>query len=121
MIERTFDYRRVRRLAGWPLVISAKVIYLIETDGKHDLGLWTLHKYKYGYRIHADMGPKCRGRKAVESAKAAFKWIYNNTVKKYIYAGIPVDNKAAHRIATHAGMRFTGENKNERFFEMVMP
>jgi RimJ/RimL family protein N-acetyltransferase len=121
MIQRTFDYRIVNRLKGnWRVIISSECFYLLETNGKEAeaLGLWSLHKHEDGVMIHADMGPKCRGRKAIESAKSAFGWVFRNTDFKKIYAGIPKENKPACRVAAMAGMRFTGLNKDLRCFEL---
>ncbi len=121
MIERTFDYRIVNRLKGtWRIIVSSDVFYLLETNGKEALGLWSLHKYDDGVMIHADMGPKCRGRKAIESAKAAFAWIFRNTKFKKIYAKIPKENLPAQRIASLAGMRFRGILDEYRTFELKM-
>ncbi len=119
MIERTLDYRIVNRFASWPVIISSKVFYLMEQDSKENLGLWALHEHEDGVMIHADMGSKCRGKKAVESAKNAFKWIFRNTGFSRIYAGIPKDNKPACRVASLAGMQFIGLNNNLRNFELI--
>lgn len=119
MIHRTFDYRIVNRFASWPVPITSENFYLMENNGKKDLGLWALHKHKDGVMIHADMGLKCRGRKAIESAKNAFKWIFTNTHFKKIYAEIPNENLPACRVASLAGMRFTGLNKNLKCFELI--
>lgn len=119
MIERTEDYRIVNRFASWPVIVSSKVFYLIERNGKENLGLWALHEHKDGVMIHVDMGIKCRGKKVIESAKNAFKWIFSNTGFKKIYAGIPQENKPACRIASLAGMQFTGLNNNLRTFELI--
>ena len=118
MIERTQDYRRARRLAGFPLTISSEVVYLIEREGGEDLGLWTLHKHKDGLMIHADMGLKCRGRKAIESLKMAFGWVFKEFGVNTIYAGIPQENKPSCQVAVKAGMNYTGLNNNLRFFEV---
>lgn len=118
MIERTMDYRRANRFIGWPLIISSTCYYLMETNGKEDLGLWAFHPHEDGLMIHADMGPKCRGRKAIDSAKEAFKWIWRNTPFRTIYAGIPFENKPACRIASWAGMRYAGFSETLRYFEL---
>jgi len=120
MIKRTQDYRIVNRLKGnWRVVVSSEFFYLVETNAKGEaLGLWSLHRHRDGVMIHADMGPKCRGRKAIDSAKSAFKWIFRNTNFRKIYAGIPKENKPAQRVASLAGMRFTGCDKNLRNFEL---
>ena len=121
MIERTEDYRIVNRLAGkWRVVVSSEFFYLLETNGKEALGLWTLHKHRDGVMIHSDMGPKCRGRKAIDSFKSAVKWIFNNTDFRKIYAGIPKGNRPACRMASLAGMRYTGVSAKFKCFELSM-
>lgn len=114
MIDRTFDYRKVCKLAPWKPIISREIIYLIEDD----IGLWSFNKYLDGVLIHADMTRNCRGRRAVESAKSAFKWIFNNTDHEKIYAKIHVDKKAASCIAISSGMEFMHENDEHRFYEV---
>ena len=115
MISRCSDYRLIKKIVPWNPVISSKIIYLTEDN----IGLWTFHKHIDGVKIHADMGIKCRGRKAVQSAKSAFKWIFENTSFKKIYAEIPKENKPACRIAAWSGMDFTGVNNNRRCYEVV--
>jgi len=117
-IERTFDYRRVMRLVDWQPVISREFVYLVESSQGQDLGLWSFHKDRGGLRIHADMGPKCRGRKAVESMKSAFSWVFENMDIKTIYAGIPIKNKPACRIAAWSGMRCNGNKNGRRHYEV---
>ena len=104
MIQRTFDYRIVNRLASWKVRVSREFIYLIEKSGNEILGLWSLEKWKDGVRIHVDMGENCRGRKAIDSAKRAFGWVFDNLPVNMIYAGIPVEKKAACQIAARSGM-----------------
>lgn len=100
------------------MIISSECFYLLETNGKEALGLWSLHKHQDGVMIHADMGPKCRGRKAIESFKSAVDWIFRNTNFTKIYAGIPKENRAACRMASLAGMRFTGLSAKFKCFEL---
>ena len=118
MIERTEDYRIVSRMVAFKVVISSKCFYLMEKKGKEIMGIWSFEPYKDGLRIHADMGPKCRGRRAIESAKDAFKWIWGNTPARTIYAGIPAKNKPACRVASLAGMRYAGFSETLRYFEL---
>ena len=51
------------------------------------------------------MGRECRGTAAVESAKQAFQWVFNNTTHKNIFAVIPEDNRAAQLVANWSGMQ----------------
>lgn len=114
MIARTFDYRKVKKLLNHPLMISRQIIYLV--DG--DIGLWSFHKYLDGLMIHADMTLKCRGKRAVESAVNAFKWIFSNTESEIIYAEIPFDKRCASYIAVQSGMKYTHSDEENRFYEV---
>lgn len=118
MIERTFDYRRVKRLVDWPLTISSKVIYLIETGSIKgvDLGVWTFFEDSGGYEIHADM--KIKGKKAIESAKRAFDWIFNNTKAEFIKTEIPKDRQDVCQMAFHSGMESLGIKGDFRHFKI---
>lgn len=118
MIERCMDYRRVKKLVEWPLVISSEIIYLIDRVEDMDRGLWSFEPEGEGMKIHADLQPGCRGRKAIESAKEAFKWIFENTKAAFIYAGIPANNRAACYVATWAGMKTLGVNDNIKAFKI---
>jgi RimJ/RimL family protein N-acetyltransferase len=120
VIERTFDYRIVNRFISWKPVISSSFFYLLEKQGSEPIGLWTFHPHKDGVMIHADMGKKCRGQKAIESAKRCFDWIWANTAFDKIYAGIPQENKPACRVASLAGMRYAGTEGELRNFQLFM-
>jgi len=114
MIERTLDYRKVCRLAPWkPMISSENAIYLLDDK----VNLWAFERYIDGWMIHAQMSLECRGRKAVESAKRAFKWIADNTGSRNIYAGIPVDKKPACYVASWAGMQYSHTKDNKRFYK----
>ncbi len=115
MIDRCFDYRLIKRLADWPPVISQTIIYLVD-DG---VGLWTFHRYRDGLLIHADMSDECRGARAIESAKAAFAWIFDNTGTNKIYARIPAENKPACYMARWSGMTFIATEDNRRCYEVT--
>lgn len=115
MIERTFDYRKVKKMAPWPPVISSEVIYLLDDD----VGLWTFHNYLDGLMIHAEMTPQCRGESAMLSAKASFDWIFQNTNKTIIYAGIPIEKKPACYMAIWSGMTYTHTEDNKRYYNMI--
>ncbi len=118
MIERTFDYRRIHRLAQEVPIISNRLYFLIEMEKDKDIGLWTLHRCEGGLRIHADMGVDCRGKKAIASARSAFNWVFKNTNYDIIYAGIPVKEKAACQIASRAGMNFKRFFNGEKVYEV---
>lgn len=118
MIERTFDYRRLKRLVYWQPIISSDIIYLVEHDGKDDFGVWSFIQDLSGIRIHADMTFKCRGKDAIESANSAFEWIFNNTYWNRIFAKISIHNKAACQIAVKSGMKYIKNEGNKRVYEV---
>jgi len=93
MIERTKDYRIVKRLLNHNPVISTKFIYLLDGDN-----LWSLHEDQDALRIHADMTDK-KGKDVIQSAKDAFEWVFKNTNYKKIVARIPKENRKACFIA----------------------
>lgn len=117
MIERTFDYRRVIRLVPWMPVVSSKFFYLIETVDGEDLGVWTLREFWDALLIHADMSPKCRGKDAVVSMRNAFKWIFENTRFKEIFAKTQKKTPACF-MAVWSGMKFMHIENNERFYKV---
>ena len=122
MIQRSFDYRRVNRITSWPPLISRDIIYLIEKINNKDVGVWSFREYfDESVLIHADMTTECRGQKAVESMKEAFKWIFENTGFKTIYAKISTSTKigkAACHLAKWAGMRFDYAQNGERYYQV---
>jgi len=112
-VERTFDYRLVKRLAPWPPVISRKVIYLVEPNK----GLWAFHEHLDGLISHIEMAPDCRGKEAIELSKQALEWVFDNLSVDTIYAGIPKSNKPACHNAKHIGYKFTHEDADKRYYE----
>ena len=115
MIERTFDYRKVKHIATtWKPIISSKIIYLLDDDKD----LWTFHEYLDGMMIHAQMSLNRRGKAARDSAKRAFDWIFKNTGTKTIYAGIPEDRKKVCHMAISSGMEFTHAENHKRFYKI---
>jgi len=81
-------------------------------------GMWVFEPYEDGLMIHAQMGVNVRGQLARESAKAAFKWIFDNTEIETIYAGIPRDRRTACFMAAWSGMKFTHEIDGKRFYKV---
>lgn len=122
MIERTLDYRRVKKIVEWPLTISREIIYLIDVKDGKDLGVWSFFKNVDGsnsYVIHADLGAMVRGRKAIESAKAAFKWIFDNTKIDFIIASVEKHRKDVCYMAVYAGMESLGINGDFKNFKLL--
>lgn len=116
MIERTFDYRIVKKMVGWNVTVSQEVFYLIYDQ----IGLFTLHKHQDGLMIHADMSDKCRGTRAIKGIKEVFHWIGENTGVENIYAEIPEDNKASWYMACVCGMEFTHLLNNFRCYKIAL-
>lgn len=116
-IERCTQYRRIKRLANvhypetlgpWPLVVSSEFYYLIEVEDEKDLGFWIFHPRSEDDKLqfHAAMGPECKGKKAIASAKQAFDWIFDNTGYNAIIGETPQDIKPAWMMAAKAGMEY---------------
>jgi len=128
MIEHCTDYRRVKRLADanpisedkpWKLAIWRDVKYLIETDDDtgEDLGVWCFEpddEKENGFLMHAAMGPKCRGKRAVSSALDAISWLFDNTDACGIIAPINVKTRGACVIAISTGLKPMGEHGDMR-------
>lgn len=114
MIERTFDYRKVKRIASWQPIITSNVIYLLDDDQD----LWAFHEHLDGLMIHAELSINRRGKDAVNSAHRAFQWILNNTSTRKIYAVIPKIRKAACYMAAWSGMNFMYEDDRNRHYEV---
>jgi hypothetical protein len=118
VIERTQDYRILTRLLSQKPVFSDDIYYLLEKEGSEILGVWACVKMRNAIVIHADMGPNCRGMKAVDSAKEAFKWLFKNVRVEKIYAKIEKEKKAACQIASRAGMKLVDSNKDSKLYEV---
>ena len=115
MIERTYDYREIKKVAPWDVVISVKIIYLIDRGS----GLWVFHKHKDGMICHVEMDKNCRGSEAVEKCKEALQWVFNEFKKiNTVYAEIPKENKPACHNVVRVGFYFTHEEENIRHYEV---
>ncbi len=113
MIQHCEDFRRVVRIADWMVNISPTCYYLMEVEEEKDLGVWGFHPYLDGLMVHVNMTEECRGKAAVESSKDAFKWIFDNTDTKTIYALIPETNKKVQVFAVSIGLSFIYSDKNK--------
>lgn len=116
MIERCLDYRRVKRLSDWNVVVSQDFYYLVERENGIDLGMWCVHPWRDGALGHVSMGKDCRGRKAVESGKNALKWLFENTEFDKIYAVSPNEIRAAQLVAARVGMECIGADEENRYY-----
>ena len=108
MIERTLSYRRVKRLTNDPLCASPEVFYLVETDGADDFGVFCFHTCEAGYMVHVEMKPEFRGKRAAQSYRAAFAWMFDNTDCQKIIGEIPIKLRAAQFMARFVGGEFDG-------------
>lgn len=108
MIERTFDYRRVKRLTSAPICASPEVFYLVEAVDGSDMGVVGFHKCHGGYMVHVEMKPDFRGKKAAQSYLDAFEWMFTHTDCEKIIGEIPVELRAAQFMARHVGAAFDG-------------
>ena len=115
MIERSQEYRRIKRVSGWPnLAVSPKVFYLIDSDGGKDAGVWVFHPQHNALQVHVAMDRRHRGKYAVASARAAFAWIFEHTDCELIVAEIPDEYRYVHFMARHVGMTLTGIDEDDR-------
>lgn len=112
MIEHSGDFRRVKRICDYPISISREVIYLIEVVDGQDLGVWLFHPYKDGLSVHVTLGAENRGKKAANSARDAFEWIFNHCQVNIIYAVIPPEKKNVRTLAQVVGFEFTGDDEH---------
>lgn len=119
MIERTQDYRILNRLLPWQPDISNEVFYLLEVEKGEPVGVWSCYQFDKKVIIHADMGPKCRGKKAIDSAKRAFKWLFKNVPIDIICANIKKERKAACQIAARSGMELVCMENELKFYKVV--
>ncbi len=107
MIERSLSYRRIKKLTDWSLIVSSKYIYLVEVINGKDKGVWSFfaHSDDPSYTVHVDMQKDFRGKKVIESARRAFKWIFDNTKADFIKAEILESRKDVCYMANYFGMQ----------------
>lgn len=120
MIEHCRDFRRIKRFPEWNLCISSEIYYLMETKDGADLGVWVIHPCNDNedVLIHACLGNECRGRRAAESAKNAFAWVFENTKFRKIYALIPKTKRHAQFMASWSGMEYVASSVRHRCYLM---
>jgi hypothetical protein len=129
MIERTEDYRRVKRITAanpmsedspWELIISNDLFYLIEVQDGQDVGVWCFEPDPdLGYLMHTAMTPACRGRNAIKSGLNAIGWLYDNTDAEQIIAPVPVHLRHAQLIPRNAGLEYMGGNEKVKYYKMT--
>lgn len=118
MIERTQDYRRIKRLSDWDLIVSDRIFYLVVVENNKDLGVLCFLPYNDGLITHASLGPECRGSKAANAYRDSFEWIFNNTNHEIICAEIPYDLRHVCFLARHVGMDFKGVDGPLRLYNI---
>ena len=109
-MNRCTDYRVINKIAGMFVAPSSDYYYLID-EGK----LWTFEPYRDGYRMHANMTNK-RGKQAIDSAKKAMEWMFENARAGKIYASVPVENKCSRMLVRHC-MNFVGKDSEYHYYE----
>lgn len=102
VIERTFDYRLVKQIAGKVPVISSKMIYLIHEKEM----VWAFEKYLDGLMIHVSVLKLARGKKSIDASKMAFEWLRDKGFKN-VYACISQKVRSVCHFAVAIGMKFT--------------
>ncbi len=119
IIERCKDFRRIVRISDWLVNISPTCYYLMEVKNGKDLGVWGFHRYSDGLMVHVNMSADCRGKAAADSARNAFKWIFDNTDTKMIYALIPAVNRKTQVLAVFVGLSFIyNDKKGNRCYKL---
>jgi len=116
MIEKSKDFRRIKNVFDGPINIGGH--YLIETEDGKDLGAWGFYPIDDGLEVHVTLSPECRGRKAAQSARNAFNWIWKNTDSSVIYAAIPFDKKPVMMLANLVGFNFIFSNEQNRCYKL---
>ena len=91
----------------------------MEVQDGQDVGVWVAHHHPGGCQIHAAMGPRCRGRAAIDSAKDLFRWLFDVAGVAGVYAKIDRAQRAACLVAVRSGMIQTGADNNNRFFQVM--
>ena len=128
-IERTYDTSLIKQVmtdpAIWDFIADDGspapsdfeplnphgVIYLQAIQGCQLAGLFLfVPQNLVSYEVHTCLLPEGRGAFGVEAAKAAARWMWQNTTAKRIFTNIPSYNRPARWFAKAAGMRQFGIN-----------
>lgn len=118
MIERSQDYRRIKKLTDEKLLISSEAFYLIAVASGIDVGVVLFHPYKDALLMHVEFTMGYRGRLASNAYREALAWIFENTAFDIIYGEIPQENRPAHLMARKVGACFDGIEDNLRLYSM---
>ena len=118
MIERTQDYRRIKKLTDHELIVSSRAYYLIFVIDGFDFGAMLFHPYKDALLMHVEMKVGYRGRIAANAYLEAMTWIFDNTGHDIIYGEIPFENRPAHLMARKTGASFDGIEDGLRLYSI---
>lgn len=132
MIERVTDYRRVKKITDanpissdnpWQILALDDVFYLVEVEDGEDLGVWCLEPEtgmrSHGrYLMHSAMGPRCKGKRAVESGLDAIGWLFEHTDADVVVAPVPAELRHARLIPLTAGLSPIGEHNGSKLYMM---
>jgi RimJ/RimL family protein N-acetyltransferase len=94
-------------------VMDDKLYYLAPEDEAGDpVGVFFLHPHStILFEIHTCVLPAYWGPVAVRSARAAMRWMVENTYCRKIITHVPYDNTLALRFAKRVGMIPEGTNR----------
>lgn len=107
MIERTFDFRRVKRMAPeWRICISPECYYLIAVVDGDDVGAFYYHPFSDGTECHVNFIRGFRGKQCLDEYRKAIVWMADNTNCETLYGNIPTGNRGAIAMARNSGLDF---------------
>lgn len=131
MIERSADYSLLTSIARHPAIFGRMsddfspapgdynvpdgehLIYLLAKVDGIPLGFWVFVPQNHVcYEVHTVTTPAMWGKRAIEAAKLAERWIWTNTPCLRIFTNIPEYNRLALRFAKAVGMTEFGTNMN---------
>ena len=127
---RTFDEALIKRIITdpsiYPFVSDSScpaaedfeppmhIVWLLVSESE---GLWAFQPESNGtYRIHANLLPHGRGKRAMASLKQAIRWMAKNTDCELITAFIDDDKPHVAMLARRAGFTFHGWRNGRQYF-----
>lgn len=117
-MEHSRDFRRIRKLYPHDMDISQDSYYLIERMNGEDQGVWFFHPYDDGMMIHANFKESFRGKLAADSARNAFKWIFEHTATNVIYANINNTKRHVQMLACAVGFSLCYKADTDRLYRL---
>lgn len=118
MIERSQDYRRIKKLTDHKLVVSFETFYLIVTASGVDVGLICFQPFYYGLIMHVEFAKGFGGKFAADAYLEGMEWVFENTTYPIIYGEIPEENKPACLMARKTGASFDGIEDGLRLYSI---